>query len=62
MPLFFLSEVPLPFQKKSVAFLEVFAIYLYIYIYMHAVESITGPSLAVFKVNNWAKFGRFQSQ
>ena len=28
----------------------------YIYIYMHAVESITGPSLGVFKVNNWSKF------
>ena len=31
-------------------------IYIYIYIYMHAVKSIIGPSLGVFKVNNWAKF------
>ena len=33
------------------------AAYIYIYIYICiAVESIIGPSLAVFKVNNWAKF------
>ena len=32
------------------------SISIYIYIYMHAVESITGPSLGVFKVNNWSKF------
>ena len=27
----------------------------YIYIYIYVVKSITGPSLGVFKVNNWAK-------
>ena len=31
-------------------------LYVHIYIYMYAVESITGPSLGVFKVNNWSKF------
>ena len=30
-------------------------IYTYIYIYIYAVKSIIGPSLAIFKVNNWAK-------
>ena len=28
---------------------------MYICIYIYAVKSITGPSLGVFKVNNWAK-------
>ena len=27
----------------------------YIYMYVYAVKSIIGPSLAIFKVNNWAK-------
>ena len=44
------KESPMSFltcpQKKNI----------YIYIYMHAVESIIGPSLGVFKVNNRAKF------
>ena len=26
------------------------------YIYIYAVKSVIGPRLAVFKVNNWAKF------
>ena len=30
-------------------------IYIYIYIYIYAVKSVIGPSLAIFKVNNWAK-------
>ena len=28
---------------------------MYVYIYI-AVKSVIGPSLGVFKVNNWAKF------
>ena len=29
--------------------------YIHIYIYMHAVKLLIGPSLAIFKVINWAK-------
>ena len=46
----------LTLKRAKIGPLFNFTAYIYIYIYMHAVESITGPSLAVFKVNDWAKF------
>ena len=32
------------------------AIHIYIYMHMHAVELLSGPSLAFLIVINWAKF------
>ena len=29
--------------------------YVYVYVYRYTVKSVIGPSLAIFKVNNWAK-------
>ena len=47
----------LPLKMRDPPFFPFFVDCVFrVYIYIYAVESITGPSLAVFKVNNWAKF------
>ena len=49
---------PVPFSLPVFFLLSFFfslSLYIYIYLYISAVKSVIRPSLAIFKVNNWAK-------